>query len=1082
LDVQVASGADAYLNSNGVTTGTDRLHVAYQVTGQLPNDPGYDQLVYRVYRAGTAELRFEGVIAPPFSGAFDWSGDLGGGTYLAPGAYDLELEIRQDGAILGISPRHRFQVYRVGIELNGVPEDETLDPGALLREGQTIDASVTLEGDTSVLPGLGLFKTAEEPGTLTAAEAGVTVALDGGVEIPLAGMALGKNYRLTATAPGDGKTVVTVSYLPPGAPSSKRATASAGVTVYRVRLRAAGADPATQATTGVFLPGSRAPVPIAPASFGFLKYQMRPLTLEVRPDLSGGEVELAFESGSTANLELYLATAPNPELPLPKTWTAAEFVSHRLEVPLLAYGKAFGDAIVKLTYRRGGVVVHEERLKLRVGHFPGAVGVEIAGTFPFFRVVRTVNQGTSVKVALDPHRHKERLGRKAAVYLVSHRTAAEWSADPTLADVSGGPEMLTLATPSVANNVTIVWASSTEGKYDVVYDFGNFADDPAGFAPDGRLDPGDILDSDGERPSLVVEASMTAIGPEAMTSDEYGMPPAVPDKVTIPAVYDGLAADFDFRLRGRITYPAGLDPVAPAPLVAIAHGNHLPLNVLVGGALVTVDPDITSDENFRGYAYLQDHLSSRGYVTVSVDLDEMFGSSISGGPDIPGYGIRLRAWVLLKNIEKVLTDPAVAGGALVGKIDATQIYLLGHSRGGEAVLVAYDQLLGPANRPSGGTVAGFGAADIKGIVSLSPMTVRIASSAPAGVPFLLLYGSADGDVNGATFAEVMPFRHYDRSTSDRYALRLEGGNHNHFNTSWAYDDATQTFDFDIPMSGDWTSVHHVSLAPPVGDPLTLVSGPNQREFAKAYVTAFLRMIGEDDPGAQAYFLEPPVRLRPLGVSSTLKLHGQARLGGVPKAVLDDYETNGATTLSSSGQTVTVPGLLHGVGEELLQDLDIIDESATHNRFFQQTKGVLFDWDSATSYTQALTPAEQDLRGVGVLSFRIAQQPKHAETVALGGPLTLVVELEDAAGAKKAVSLSILDSAPAIYEASVDVPGLGLTETTSAAFKTFRLPVAAFAADGTVLDLSHITKVRFKLGGGGVSPQGRIGLDDLEIEK
>jgi hypothetical protein len=256
----------------------------------------------------------------------------------------------------------------------------------------------------------------------------------------------------------------------------------------------------------------------------------------------------------------------------------------------------------------------------------------------------------------------------------------------------------------------------------------------------------------------------------------------------------------------------------------------------------------------------------------------------------------------------------------------------------------------------------------------------------------------------------------------------------------------------------------------------LVDGDKQRDFAKGYVTAFLSLVDGKDEAARSYFLEPPALLRPLGVDPSLKMHQQARLQtGVAKAVMDDYETDVSTSVSSSGQAVS--GTVSGATVAYLLDGNLGDESEVYNRFFQETKGVLFNWIASTVYTESLDPAQQDLREAKAICFRVAQQPKNPLTLALNGPMRLSVELEDASSRVSAVSTAMLDEIPGIYPATV-----GSADTTSAAFKTFRFPTAAFTAVGRSLDLAHITKVRIKLGGPGDSPQGRVAVDDLEVEK
>jgi hypothetical protein len=338
----------------------------------------------------------------------------------------------------------------------------------------------------------------------------------------------------------------------------------------------------------------------------------------------------------------------------------------------------------------------------------------------------------------------------------------------------------------------------------------------------------------------------------------------------------------------------------------------------------------------------------------------------------------------------------------------------------------------------------------------------------------LLYGSADGDVNGA-IPTVEPFRHYDRATNDKYAVRVMGANHNFFNQSWPTSDASQK------VTGGLFTATISPLVPPVGT--GLATRPQQEGLAKGYIAAFLNLVDGGDAAARNYFLEQPSHLIPLGVDPALVMHTQARLASVTKKVVDDYETNPAITLSSSGQAVSTTVPLAQISENLLQDpgVQVVDETEAFNRFFQETNGVLMGWSAAAEYVETLAGADQDLRGAHTISFRVAQQPKATQTVALAGPLTLSVELEDAGAKTSAVSVGAIDTVPGIYVAQLDF-GLGLRETTSAGFETFRIPVSAFTTGGRDIDLSAITKIRFKLAAPGDSPQGRVAIDDIEVER
>lgn len=342
--------------------------------------------------------------------------------------------------------------------------------------------------------------------------------------------------------------------------------------------------------------------------------------------------------------------------------------------------------------------------------------------------------------------------------------------------------------------------------------------------------------------------------------------------------------------------------------------------------------------------------------------------------------------------------------------------------------------------------------------------------APAAWPYLLLYGSADGDVDGATNPAVMPFRHYDRALTDKFAVRIVGGNHNHFNDSWSYSDATRRL---VAPSDDPSSWDVTARASPVN--AVLIDAPTQRRIGAAYVSAFLSVYAEHDLAARAFLLGPAASFRPVGLDPKVELQQQARLASAGPVVIDDYESNWSPAVSSSGQPVTYSTTL--VSDAFLQDLSLADETEPWNRFFQDTRGALFSWTAPSEYVETLGPAG-DLSSKRTLSFRVALQPKDATTALDPSARTAAVELEDADGNKSSISLRAIDTISAITSAQLD--DIPPTDITSAAFKTFRVPIAGFIADGRKLDLTRVTKLRFKWGAP-ESPAGRVAVDDVEIE-
>src|ERR1019366_4143567 len=113
-------------------------------------------------------------------------------------------------------------------------------------------------------------------------------------------------------------------------------------------------------------------------------------------------------------------------------------------------------------------------------------------------------------------------------------------------------------------------------------------------------------------------------------------------------------------LNARVWYPDG---PGPFPLVLIVHGNH--------------DMKKFSDP---GYAYLGEHLASRGYILASVD-ENFLNGGLSGENDV-------RGWVLLQHLAAWKQWNADSGNPFHGKVDMDRLALIGHSRGGEAVQLA----------------------------------------------------------------------------------------------------------------------------------------------------------------------------------------------------------------------------------------------------------------------------------------------------------------------------------------------------------------------------------------------------------
>lgn len=695
-------------------------------------------------------------------------------------------------------------------------------------------------------------------------------------------------------------------------------------------------------------------------------------------------------------------------------------------------------------------VASSTEVRLRVAPMPGLTG-EPLETTPFFHYTHVVNVGDSVRTFLDPGLHAERVGLSYDIYVVAHRTAAQWAQDATLLPVNGSPVRASVK-DSAADNRLMAWTMADAGEYDVVFDFGAGADSGENL-PNGKFDPGDLIGrlrttADGAELSVLSPPGLP--GPQAIASFEYDLP-----AVLLRAPFDGMSSNYSLRRKGLVVHP---QPVpAAAPLVLIVHGNHPPLFVpdpFPSGPLRQVSAALTADESYRGHLYLQNLLASWGYVTVSISEDDAYLAERAGV--VPFPAVRFRAWTALKNLEAILSDAAAAGPTL-GKIDVAKIHLLGHSRGGEAVLQAYRLLQNAALRPKDAMgmseqLANSAAWTIATVTSIAPISTTSDTPPMGEVPFLLLWGAADGDVNGS-YANVRPAQHYDRSVGPRHYVLLEGVNHNYFNTSWPCSDASH-----YNTGATLFSASCALLATPVG--ANLQSTAAVQELAKAYVHAFLRAYAEGQTRYLDYLTRPLSRLRAPAVTA-VRSASQYRPSLAAKVALniDDFETATATNLSSSGGAVAFANLSASEG--------LYPASTLQN----QTRAVFLSWTAATGYyEQGMAALSADLTRHSALAFRAGGT--RSDTGGFDAMLSLV----DRAGVESSLPLSTLSLVRTSFAKVVNNGGGGFA-LSLASMATYEFAPTDFLFGGSAINLENVSTIRWRFS---FTNNGTLYLDDLNL--
>lgn len=229
------------------------------------------------------------------------------------------------------------------------------------------------------------------------------------------------------------------------------------------------------------------------------------------------------------------------------------------------------------------------------------------------------------------------------------------------------------------------------------------------------------------------------------------------------------------RLQGTIHHPKAS---GRRPLIVLLHGNHPNCRIVVVEFVVpgcTETPVTESIPNHTGYEWFAENLASNGYVVLSASANGTNGASLIQ----EGAGTEGRVQVLERTLSLVeqwnAEAQAPVDDALVGRVDLSRIGLMGHSRGGEAVtrFIAHNRDVLKRRWP------------LRAVVALA--ATDFARHRPKGVPFAALLPTCDGDV-----FDLQGSHAFERSPDDHPRVQwvVRGANHNFFNTTWTYDDAS----------------------------------------------------------------------------------------------------------------------------------------------------------------------------------------------------------------------------------------------------------------------------------------------------
>lgn len=639
---------------------------------------------------------------------------------------------------------------------------------------------------------------------------------------------------------------------------------------------------------------------------------------------------------------------------------------------------------------------------------------ELAGNplaaYPFFEYVRAFNVNAPVRVAIDPTRFPAIVGDTCDIFVVDHKT--DWGTNPALVDVTpGGALTQAFGGANIQANTFAVAAASTLNAnagaglgvaYDVILDCDQ----------NGSLGDGDYIDGLSGEAGLYMVHDTTAAGPHAVTEEIYNLDATFAAGFGIPGN----------KLGEDLYYPTDAATMGRLPIVVISRGNG---------------------HDFRWYDHIGNHLASYGYVVMSHDNNTEPGSLFAATTTL-GHTDAFIA---------VAEGGTVAGGALVGHLDAHRIVWIGHSRGGEGVAIAYDSLFDGTVTP-----INYSRGDIRLISSMLPTDFNGTDVAnPHDANYHLWTASGDADVNGSAGCGLcQTFHLHDRATGYRQSTVVQGAGHGWF--------------------------HDGTGGPVVTGPCQ-IGEANTHLVQLGYLLPLVKHYVESNVPALDFLTRQYESFRPIGVPTSdpcIVVTHEYRDGATAgNFVIDDYQTQPSTGTSSSGAAVTFDVL--NLTEDRLDDNNsdftwtATDpfNGATQGQATDTTRGVVFDWSGADRFYEWQVPAgTKDFKRFLYLSFRGAQGTRHPNTAAALGDLTFSVTLRDGGGTSSRIGIGAY--------------GGGLEEPYQRSggwhneMETIRIRTTDFLNNGSGLNLTNVVAVRLDVGPTFGSNEGRIVIDDLML--
>lgn len=476
--------------------------------------------------------------------------------------------------------------------------------------------------------------------------------------------------------------------------------------------------------------------------------------------------------------------------------------------------------------------------------------------------------------------------------------------------------------------------------------------------------------------------------------------------------YQGYDLD-QVPLRGIIWYPKEGNQ---CETLFIVHGNH-----------------DYKEESYLGYEYLGRYLASYGYVVVSID--ENACNLLTNESDA-------RAILLLENIAQIRKYNQMPGSLLYNKIDETRLAIAGHSRGGEAVSIAY-LFNHQSVHPNNGNIKLDYHFDIRSIIAIAPTVDQYKPTKKSvvleDVNYMIIHGANDQDLY--QFGGIKQYKniHYSGEKNNiKTALYCAGCNHGQFNSRWGLYDRT----------GFYHRVLNVK---------NLLSEEAQQEIADIFIKIFLDCTLREDT----------THLR-------LLEDYRAYMDYLPETLyVQSYQTSHFKALCQFEEDMSLEtGTMEGVEIEVVGG-DIWTEGLYPAEAAQGNSAMYLQWNNGNVPWVNLSLQKLNMNNrILQMDLMNLEEGFEAEDAAL---LEAQIIVEDIKGQQAQVSLSDYGTVYPAFLVRLNKLQylLGKVEYKHQ-FQTVSIPMEAFKEANSQLDLSQITRLKLIFNGA----SGTIAIDEI----